>query len=293
MRLSRIHGLLTVLGIVAAWGCATTGATFRSGVSDTFLEHAPWYAGERGGDSAVAHLPIVYQRGGSQSEMFDPRANPGSPVAALLAEMNAYLDSLVSGPRLEARPLPGTPPDVQFGCEVDAAGECTNGPAAPFEFGSPRMRLAVGRPSADWTAAVAAALAERGAARVIVLTLEVGQYWPVQTNWRGSKAVELGTNHRADLPWLTSLETPVTVLQLTGAMMDRDGRALRIGAEGLLAKRTGIVAAGFGMQAVLSDEDVQQMRTGRREELPGRPLVWQAALRTLVAQLADAAASAN
>lgn len=286
MRIVRIYSAgMAALAILALGGCASTGATYRSGVSDTYLEHAPWYAGVLGDDSVIAYLPVAYQRGGSQSEMFDPAAMPGTPVAALLAEMNAYLDSLGALPSVVTEPLPGTPPDVQFGCEVDVLGDCTNGPAAPFEVGSPRMRLAVGRPATEWTAALARVLTERGAARALVLTLEVGQYWPVQTNWRGSKAVELGTAHRVDLPWLTSLEAPVTVLQLTGAVIGRDGRALRIGAEGLLAKRTGIIATGFGAQAVLSDEDVQQLRSQRRDDLPGQPLVWQAALRALVTQL--------
>ncbi|HZA51832.1 MAG TPA: hypothetical protein VE549_13900 [Myxococcaceae bacterium] len=38
------------------------------------------------------------------------------------------------------------------------------------------------------------------------------------------------------LPWLTSLETPVSVLQLTGALIDRSGQAVRIGAEGSAAE---------------------------------------------------------
>lgn len=279
--------------VASAAGCASAGATFRSGVGDSFHEHAPYYAGARSGDSLVAHLPVQYQRGGSQSEIFDPAAAAGSPVAALLEEMNAYLDSLSARPLRPGAAAAGTPPDVHFGCEADVGGECTNGPAAPFEWGKPRMRLAVGRPSADWTAAIAGALDESGAARVLVITLEVGQYWPQQTNWRGSKAVELGSGFTTDLPWLSSLETPVTVLQLTGALMARDGRAIRIGAEGMLARRTGILAAGFGFQAVITDEDVEQIRTSRRDDLPGRPLVWQVALRNLVEQLTGRPVQAN
>lgn len=270
---------------VATTGCASTGATHGSGVGERYLGHAPYYAGARSVDSVVAHLPVQYQRGGSQAPMFDPQGTEGSALADLLREMNTYLDSLVAGPRLDVAGLPGTPPDVHFGCEVDVGGECTNGPASPFEYGRPRMRLAAGRPSGDWTAAAAEALERQGAARVLVITLEVGQYWPQQTNWRGSKAVELGTGHRTDLPWLTSLETPVGVLQLTGALIGRDGRAVRVGAEGMLAKRTGIIAAGLGAQALIVDEDIELLRTGRREDLPGQPLVWQTALRTLVEQL--------
>ena len=291
MRNSTIFAGVAALAAAVA-GCASTGATFRSGVGDSFHEHAPYYAGARGGDSAVVHLPVQYQRGGSHADIFDPAGAPGSPIAALLGEMNAYLDSLAATP-LRVGTAAGTPPDVHFGCETDMTGDCTNGPAAPFEWGEPRMRLAVGRPSADWTAVIAAALGEAGAARVLVITLEVGQYWPQQTNWRGSKAVELGSGYTTDLPWLSSLETPVSVLQLTGALMASDGRAVRIGAEGMLARRTGILAAGMGAQALITDGDVEQLRASRRDDLPGRPLVWQVALRNLVEQLTGRPAQTN
>lgn len=278
------RGIVVLATTALLAGCASTGGTFRSGVADAFLDHAPYYAGARAGDSAVAFLPIVYQRGGTHAAMFDPAAGAGSALDALLTEMNAFLGSLTGG-RARIRVENGTPPDVQFGCEVDAGGDCTNGPAAPFEWGRPRLRLAVGRPSTEWIAGAASALTDVGAARAVVITLEVGQYWPQQTNWRGSKAVELGTGFSEDLRWLTSLETPVTVLQLTGALVGRDGRAVRIGAEGLLAKRTGIVASGIGAQALVSDEDAAALRTARRDDLAGRPLVWQVALSNLVSQL--------
>jgi hypothetical protein len=85
-----------------------------------------------------------------------------------------------------------------------------------------------------------------------------------------------------NLPWLTSLETPVAVLQLTGARVGRDGRAQRIGAEGLLARRTSLPVSALGGQAMIADAEVEQARTARREDLPGQPLVWQVALRELV-----------
>ena len=36
----------------------------------------------------------------------------------------------------------------------------------------------------------------------------------------------MGTGRVDTLPWLTGLETPVTVLQLTGAVVDSAGRAI-------------------------------------------------------------------
>src|SRR5687768_8534943 len=116
------------LGILSVGGCATTGSTLGSGVGDRLLDEPPYYAG-RGvslDHATVAHLPIRYQRGGSQEAMFDPAGGRGTPVATLLAEMNAYLDSLGATVRVAApaAALPGTPPDVRFGCEQRHLGEC-------------------------------------------------------------------------------------------------------------------------------------------------------------------------
>jgi len=130
-----------------------------------------------------------------------------------------------------------------------------------------------------------------GTERALVVTLEVGQYLPRQKGWRGDKIVELGTGHVAELPWLTSLETPVVVLQLTGVVTDREGRAVRIGAEGILAKRTRLGISAIGGQELLTDEDVARARTLRRDDLPGRPLAWQVAMRELVSRLTGRAAA--
>lgn len=281
-----LHIGSAALALLAVTGCA--GATVGSGVGDRYLEHPPWYAGSGlvPEGAALRHLPIRYQRGGSQPENFDPAADADSPIGALLAEMNEYLDSLGASTPIAPAGIPsGTAPDVRFGCETDAAGDCAEIGEQPGEIGDPVMHLAVGRPSAEWVAGLEAALGG-DSALVLVLTLEVGQYYPQQLNFAGSKAVELGTDHTVRLPWLTSLETPVSVVQLTGALVNREGRAVRIGAEGMHARRTGLAASGFGLQALIRDEDVETLRQVRREDVPGQPLVWQVAVRNLVAGLA-------
>jgi hypothetical protein len=289
--------IAAVVGIPTLVACATTGATFRSGIGDSFPDTPPYRAGAAIAAPAgarVAVLPIAYQRGASQADLFDPSSAPASPVAALLAEMNAYVDSLTraaaTGVAVRIAAPVGTPPDVRFGCVQDASDDCADssapGPAVrSFDTEQPRMRLAVGRPSAEWSAAARSALEQSGAERTLVLTLEVGQYWVTKTGWTNRKSIALGTGYSVPLPWLTSLEAPVSVLQLTGAAMDRDGLAVRIGAEGLLARRTGLVMSGLGAQALITDDDVHQLRTLRRDDLPGQPLVWQVALRHLVADL--------
>lgn len=290
---------------LASSACASTGATFRSGVGDTFLEHPPWVAGAAasvvGGDSArLGHLPIAFQRGASESANFDPASGVGSAVESLLSEMNAYLDSLGSAAALTIRLVEGgrvsavahrattSPPDVQFGCltELGLSGnDCAERGDSALGRGRQQMRLAVGRPSPEWTAWMNEVMGAQNVSRALVLTLEVGHYLPRQRGLRGTKEVELGTGHTQSLPWLTSLETPVAVLQLTGAIVGGDGWAIRIGAEGFALRRTRLAVSALGGVELLREEDVAESRTARRDDLPGRPLAWQVAMRHLVANL--------
>jgi hypothetical protein len=272
-----VYTFLTVSMMLA--GCA--GATIRSGVGEQRLEEPPYYGGTHVFDGGViAHLPITFQRGATDSEMFDPKSTEGTPVHALLMEMNAYLDSLAVTNALGPVSVRGTPPDIQFGCgsTITSVDSCE-------ETADYRLRLAVARPSKSWIESVRDVASSAGARRVLMINLETGNYWANQKNLRGQKNVLLGTNYAVDIPWLTALDKPVSVLQLTGALMDTTGMAVRIGAEGLMAKRTNIVLSGLGVQSLISDEDVAQIRTARRTDLKGSPLVWQVALRNLVAQL--------
>ena len=289
--------------LLCSVACASTGATLNSGVGDAFPVHPPYYAGAAytaiaADTSRIGYLPIDFQRGASQSAVFDPRAGAGTPTAALLAEMSAYLDTLAKDLGAIVRlPAPNggsstdavVPPDVRFGC-VTVSGasddECeVRGDGGALGRGHPPLKLAIGRPSAAWTGRMRESLARVGARRALVVTLEVGQMLLREQGFRGSKELELGTGYTARLPWLTSLETPIAVLQLTGAVIDSSGKAIRIGAEAFQAKRTPFALSSAGAQAMLGDDDVAEARTRRRDDLPGQPLAWQVALRNLVSQL--------
>ncbi|CAN5659343.1 hypothetical protein BH23GEM9_BH23GEM9_23820 [soil metagenome] len=270
---------LAALALITLVTAACAGSTYRSGVGDAFFEHPPFYAGRAvvaGG--TIARLPVSYQRGASQSPIFDPSDAGDRPAAALLTEMNAWLDSLGVTVRIDARPS-GTAPDVLFGCERAPGDECDNVDSRLS------YRLAVTRPSRTWVDWAAGQAANVGADRVLVVTLEVGNYLPRQRNWRGSKEILLGTGHSMDLPWLTGVDQPTSVLQITGVLLDAQGRAIRIGAEGLLARRTNLLIGAINGQVLITDDDVEAVRTARRDDLPGQPLVWQVALSNLVAQL--------
>ena len=43
--------------------------------------------------------------------------------------------------------------------------------------------------------------------------------------------------------------------------------------------------SALGAERLITDAEVAEARTARRTELPGQPLVWRVALRTLVTEL--------
>ena len=280
-------GLVLIAVILNA--CATAGSTFGSGVGDRQLEHPPWYAGRTvsAAGTRIARLPIQYQRGASQSPAFDPANEPGTAVASLLREMNAFVDSVLGGAVFAAPSGQGVlAPNVYFGCERDGTEDCVERGDSVLGRQGTTMRLAVERPSANWIARTAALLDSSGASHTLLLTLEVGQYWTRQSGLLGHKSVELGAGYVVPLPWLTSLETPVSVLQLTGALIDREGKAARIGAEGLVAQQSPLAASALGAQRLIVDADVERARTLRHADRPGQPLVWKAAICQLLSELA-------
>jgi hypothetical protein len=270
--------------------CATTGATLGSGVGDAMLDRAPWIAGKpvpRDG-ATLGVMPIAWQAGATQPAMFEPTAAGDSPLALLMRDMQGYLDAKSLGPRLAAASGSGVvAPDVMFGCVmrtgIDDCDRSEDNPALGRR--NTRMRLAVGRPSAPFVTSMQQSMTAAGAERTLLLTLEIGQYVVRQEGLRGKKVVELGRDHSADLPWLTSLETPVQVVQITGVVLDRDGKAIRIAAEGLLPKRTPLLASAVGVQALVSDEDLRTLRTARRDDLTGQPLIWQAGIDAVLRSL--------
>ena len=283
MRLLARLSYIAVAALSAA--CASAGATYKSGVAPKSFDRPPFYTGSTvtPNDRRVTHLPIRYQRGAEQGAQFEPKAEVGSPAAVLVAEMNAYLDSLAVSAKLAATAAEiGTAPDVHFGCVQALVGDECLGEGE--ETTNRRLELSVGRPSQEWVGWLGTAL-DSTSHEALIITLELGQYWPHQKGLSFSKEVRLGSDYTVGVPWLTSLEKPVAVVQLTGVLVGRDGRAIRVGAEGLMAKRYPILLSAIGAQSLVSDEDVNNLRTLRRDDLPGRPLVWQVALRSLVSQL--------
>jgi hypothetical protein len=271
-----------VLAALPLLGCATS---MGSGVEPAALDGPPYYAGDGllPPAAVVAHAPITYQRGATAPAGVEPSAGAGSAMAGLLADLNAQLDGLGRSAPLALDGVRGRPPDVRFGCHPPALILCPE----PGEGSEPWARrthwLDVTRPSRPWIDGVARALEVAGATHVLALTLELTEYWPRPV--APVPLLYLGSDRVQELRWYTDPQMPVNVLQLTGALLDADGRALRIGAEGLMTRPAGPLRALLGVQATIREQDVEWLRSAYREDLPDAPLVWDVALRTLVEQL--------
>lgn len=204
-----------------------------------------------------------------------------SALERLASEMTERLGTVLGAREILPKPstAKGVAPAVYLGCALaQATEECAEEPRQNV--------IAVTSGSRPWRRWLQDAAETVGASRLLVLQLQVAPHWVHQRNLKGSKEVRLGTDYAQRLPWLTSLDTPVYVLQITGAVVDAEGKVLRSGAEGLWAVRSPFRVSALGAQKLVSDEDVEFVRQqARRTDLAGTPLVWQAALDELVSQL--------
>lgn len=260
-------------------------------------DEAPYYHGKRpAAGAAIAWAPIVTPamrasrtRGGEA---------PSAEMQLLLDTLNARLAELMGGSRRvpdeRLATLRDGAPDVRFGCPVEFAGEAmrlgqwyhTPG-CEEVERGEERFNaLVVRHPSKQWKRRAGAALAADSAELLLLLSLEMSDQYP-WSGWRG-KGVRLGTGYDVELPWLSSVDKPVTVVQLVGTIVNREGKVVRSGAEGLFAARPRALVTVLGAQEAVSDRQLVEILAGtRRDDLPGTPPVWEVALRTLVAELTN------
>lgn len=297
----RFHLLAAAVLVAAAAGCARSTAQAGGTVRDAFLSQPPHYASAAGALPAstepIGVLPITFQKH-SIRPVLDPPSGPGSALALLIGEMNVYLDSLARspdanllllasapGPNVAASPDAAQAPDVRFGCYLTADWSIFDCPPARTIENTgirPQMptRLTVVPASREWNEWAIGTMQNTRTGSVLVLTIDEGIYRPRQDTYLRTKSVEIGTNHTVSLPWQIPI-TAVTVLQLTGALVDREGRVVRIGAEGLYAH----VPRRLENVEIIDDSNVHELRTMRRSELPGQPLAWQVALRELMRQM--------
>jgi hypothetical protein len=250
------------------------------------LRKAPAAAGQR-----VAVLPVALDRELAASFEYGDREVALQPVLGFVQGRLAGADGLRM---LDAAALPADgAPRVYVGSAIgDLAPPDAEQQASPGDR-FPPMVLHVERPSKAWAAAARELMAREGLTHLIVPRLGVSQY-PKGRRGVFAKNLLLGTGYEVPVKFLTAEDKLMQVLQVTGLLVDAEGRVVRAGAEGALGRDTPFKLQIFDVEKLLDDEALQAaLTTERRKDLPGEPLALEVAVDNLVAQLLQDAARAR
>ncbi len=280
---------LTLVLVANFVGCSLT-KHFRSS-RNVLLRRPPYYMGkQRKVEPPIGVFPVELDRR-LQRDML--RKEVAERLREFVDRVNRYLTTqanadLVVLPAIE-RPIEDAP-DVYVGNPlgddspdaIEFEEEIKNDELAPGEHVTLVYALA---PAFGWKQRLRQLGYEYGLQHVVFITLGVSEYFPTQINWKGSKAIYLGTGHAMRLKWLTSLDDPIEVLHFAGALMDTTGKILRAGAEGFHAKPGSFLESVFGLRRTHGEDDIDEILQMRREDLSDRPLVWQVAVQNLLIQL--------
>lgn len=242
------------------------------------FDRPPFYNGKAPGSiRGAAHVAVTYRE---EVGSLDPTPGKSPALAGLLDSLQVELVRLGLTRPLAGADQPATDgPQIRFGIRREGEGP-PPGPGDPPIEESRRMTFAIDGPGRKWKDRVRTAAGDSVGA-VVVIQLGFSEQWVRQTSWKGSKSIELGARRAMPVTWLTSLDDPVQVLQLTGALIGPDGRVLRVGCEGLLARRTGMTASSFGAQETLRETELESLLAPADGSTP----VWRDALRDLVSGL--------
>ena len=133
------------------------------------------------------------------------------------------------------------------------------------------------KPKPPWRDAAVGMAANEGAARIVVTQLDFVQYPKADKGFFGKK-VTLGTHHENKVRFFSAIDKPIEVLQLSGVVLDAEGRELCAGGEGIVGSDS-----PFWVQALEAGKDIDDemldrvLHLERRHDIPGAPLNWQAA----------------
>jgi hypothetical protein len=275
----------TVFVMILLIGCSHLNA-FSSGRTDR-LKGAPFYKTYNKKavvEKAAAGCAAVGTDELTKSEF--SYAGREKALQPLADAMNAYLDSLGWSKRIAAESL------VEKGAPYVYVGSA-EGEGAPPEAAMqrnehdkhPPMVIHIRNPSKAWRTAVGTAIQANQVEYLLWIKLGFSEYPKADKGVFGKKVV-LGTGYEAGIKFLSAENKPVEVLQVTGMLLDRNGNIVRAGAEGIIAKDTPFWTQIFDVQQAMNNEALRKLlQDERREDLAGKPLKWQVALRNLAAQL--------
>lgn len=235
-------------------------------------------------NTPVAHLPVALDKMMSEEFFYRGREAAFRP---LLDRVNGYLDSLAWTNALSVElPAKGAPWLFVGSSEAETAPGSTMMMRDEDDL-YPPMAMHLQKPSKEWKKAFASAMAQQQAEYALVIWVGLTEY-PKANKGLFKKKVVLGTDYEHEIRFLSAVDKPVEVLQLTGLLLDREGNVIRAGAEGFLHEDSPFWAQVLNIGTTVDDNALRKlMEEERREDLPGKPLAWRVAAHNLVKKLAS------
>jgi hypothetical protein len=272
----------------AAAGLVATGPVAADIVAETHrLDSAPYYVdvarpAPAAGNCAIV-FPVTVDPEFDATFGYTGRAGELMPlIEALNERIGSMRDCVRAAP--EMPDVNGAPRVYVGSAETDYAPPDVGDQRLPGERFAP-MVLHLALPGQERQREVGEIVDRAGADHAVAIHLGVSQYVKGYAS-TFKKEVVLGTDHRQPLKFLTAEDKPVEVLHLTGVLVDRQGRVIRAGAEGIVMRDTPFAAQVVDAERVFDDTEIQRVLTQeRRKDLPGAPLKLDVALDNLIAQL--------
>ncbi|HSM31235.1 MAG TPA: hypothetical protein VK854_11105 [Woeseiaceae bacterium] len=266
------------LAACAALDEASVGRTDR-------LRDAAFYVSYR---QPANHGPVVVVPVALDPESGEPfnLAGRGAALQPLLGALNASLATHECCRYAASHTLPAVGgPVVYLGMLDGETAPAGTGIEREFHAEYSPMILHSIKPNATWRAAVVALAEQHQASHILLVQLAFTQFPKADRGYFGKKVV-LGTNYEVPVRFFSSVDGPIEVIALTGALFDANGNLVRAGGEGIAGYDTPFWVQVFKTGKEIDTTAINELvNSDRREDLPGQPLKWQAALDQLLRQM--------
>lgn len=234
--------------------------------------------------SRILHAPITLDRQMSEEFFYKGREKILKP---LLQSMNSYIDSLGWSQNLnlpDQMPRKGEPYLFVGSSEAETAPPVTQMMREDHDM-YPPMAMYLEKPAKDWEKVYKGIMDEEKGEYSLHIWVGLTEY-PKANKGLFKKKVVLGTDYEREIRFLSAVDKPVEVLQVTGILLDNEGRVIRAGAEGFLHEDSPFWVQALNAGTTVDDNAITKLHEEqRRADLPGNPLAWKVALYNLLEQL--------
>ncbi len=232
--------------------------------------------------SRVFHSPIQLDRMMKEEFFYVGREKILIPVIEI---MNGYLDSLGWSQSFNGDLSSQGEPYLFVGSSEAATAPPATEMMRDEQDLYPPMALYLEKPSKEWRKKFSEQMQKEHGEFAVAIWLGLTEY-PKTNKGLFKKKVILGTGHEREIRFLSAVDRPVEVLQLTGVLLDKEGNILRAGAEGFLYEDSPFWVQALRAGTTIDDNAINNLQEEqRRSDLPGNPLAWKVALYNLMDQL--------